>query len=1450
MTGNLQYAQKGEARMDHSSNRKLTPALSKFNVWAFALGTAVGWGSLVVTSNSYLGQSGPWGSVLGLLLGTVVMLVIARNYSYLLEIYPEAGGAYTYSREVFGNDYGFLAGWFLALVYLAILWANATSIPLFAKYFMGGIFEIGRIYSLFGYDVYIGEIVITFLAILLTMLLCYRSKKAAIFLMTGLVCVFTLGITVVFLAALFGHGGSFTPGFVPDSSAISQIVRIAVISPWAFIGFESISHSAEELSFKRTGVFRVLVIAVISTVLLYIFVTLLSVTAYPERYATWLDYIRDRGNLSGLEALPAFYAANHYLGSFGVGILMASLLSLVITSLIGNTTALSRLFYAMGKDKILPKKAGELNQYGTPGYAIWLIAVVSIVVPFVGRTAIGWIVDVTTIGATLIYGFVSAAVVKIAGDREDQKERITGIIGLTVMIGFGLYILLPNLIATGSLEKETYFLFIVWSVLGFLYFRWILHHDKARRFGNSSIVWVALLSLVLFVALIWMRQSMITSNVQMLKNVHAYYEQTEEENRQLDEQYIEEQLDEMEAANTRTIMMAVGMFAFAIAIMLTNYSYMNRRTLESERAANIDPMTGVKSKHAWLNKENEFNQAIHAGTSGDFSIVVCDVNGLKKINDTLGHKAGDEYICNACKLVCEIFKHSPVFRIGGDEFVTILTGRDHTIRRDLMKLLHDRSVAHISEGGVVVSGGISDFRPGEDRNFHSVFQRADELMYEEKQLLKGLGAVTRDEDPEEEAGAADTPAVLNVRKKVLIVEDEEINRLMLGNILENDYDILYAADGMEAMELAKENKEDLSLMLLDLLMPRMGGMDVLKALKADNDLKKLPVIVLTADQKAEVECLKLGAADFIPKPYPALEIIRARVDKCIEMSENRDTIQSTERDPLTKLYNYEYFARYINLYDKHYHDALMDTVVVDVNSFHMINERYGKNYGDKVLQRIGSRIRKLAREIGGVCCRKGADTFLLYCPHREDYESLAETLSDGLMEEKSSASRVRLRMGIYSEADKALDLERRFDRAKMAAESVKNGQAKMIGFYNDEMHSQALMKERLLEEFHTSIEQKCFKVFYQPKFDIRPDKPLLASAEALVRWIHPELGMISPAVFIPVLEESGLILELDTYVWRETAAQIRAWKDRFGFSVPVSVNVSRIDMLTPNLKDIFTEILASNRLDMNDIVLEITESAYAGDSEQIISTARELRGLGMGFRIEMDDFGTGYSSLGMLTKLPIDALKLDMTFIRNAFGETRDVRMIELIIDIADYLHVPVVAEGVETEEQLLTLKALGCDLVQGYYFSKPVPENEFERFLVERREQSVEAMPEAKKSYLSISKALTSDFENIYYIDTVTDYYLEFFSGPEGELRIQAGGTDFFGDAVEKLMAGVAAEDEDRLRTALKKENLLRRIDREDAAAVSFSRKRGEAAVPYSLQTIRTRNKDDHHIAIGVRQE
>ena len=557
---------------------------------------------------------------------------------------------------------------------------------------------------------------------------------------------------------------------------------------------------------------------------------------------------------------------------------------------------------------------------------------------------------------------------------------------------------------------------------------------------------------------------------------------------------------------------------------------------------------------------------------------------------------------------------------------------------------------------------------------------------------------------------------VNGKRRILIVEDELINQELLRIMLSETYEILFAATGTEALKIIESEHQTLSLILLDLNLPDMKGMDILRQLKADPAAAKVPVIVMTSERESEVESIEEGAVDFIPKPYPQAEVVRVRIRRTIELSEDRDIIGQTERDQLTGLYNREFFYRYAEQYDRYHKDLPTDAIVLDINHFHMINERYGKAYGDEVLRKIGEKVRDVVKDAGGIVCRRSADTFLVYCPHRSDYPEILDRVSVLLSGSDKKENRVWLRMGVYADVDKSIDIERRFDRAKQAADTVKNSFAKAIGIYDDSLLEQERQTEELLEDFAAAIREKQFLVYYQPKYDITRSEPVLSSAEALVRWKHPKRGMVSPGAFIPVFEKNGLIQELDNYVWNEAAAQIRDWKERFGVSVPVSVNISRIDMYDPYFIEKLDDIVARNGLEHRELLLEITESAYTEDSAQIVSTVKQLRE--KGFRIEMDDFGTGYSSLNMISDLPIDALKLDMQFIRNAFRERKDTRLLEVIFHLAESLEVPTIAEGVETAEQMLTLKSMGCDIVQGYYFSRPLPADEFEPLVAEKEEQ------------------------------------------------------------------------------------------------------------------------------------
>jgi diguanylate cyclase (GGDEF)-like protein len=211
----------------------------------------------------------------------------------------------------------------------------------------------------------------------------------------------------------------------------------------------------------------------------------------------------------------------------------------------------------------------------------------------------------------------------------------------------------------------------------------------------------------------------------------------------------------------------------------------------------------------------------------------------------------------------------------------------------------------------------------------------------------------------------------------------------------------------------------------------------------------IPVIFLTVDQKAELDCLKIGAMDFIPKPFPDIDIVKARIAKCIELSEDRDLIRHTERDKLTGLLNRDYFFRYVSRLDHIYRDAALDAMVCDINSFHSVNEKYGRQFCDLVLRSIGISVRKLARRIGGIGCRQGGDTFLLYCPHQDDYEQLISEFLAEVFAEKEMADKVSLRFGVYSDAQQEADIEERFARAIAAADRAKDKHQSICEYYAD-----------------------------------------------------------------------------------------------------------------------------------------------------------------------------------------------------------------------------------------------------------------------------------------------------------------------------------------------------------------------------------------------------------------
>ena len=423
-----------------------------------------------------------------------------------------------------------------------------------------------------------------------------------------------------------------------------------------------------------------------------------------------------------------------------------------------------------------------------------------------------------------------------------------------------------------------------------------------------------------------------------------------------------------------------------------------------------------------------------------------------------------------------------------------------------------------------------------------------------------------------------------------------------------------------------------------------------------------------------------------------------------------ELIAATETDKLTGLYNREYFLEYAGQLRREHPENRMDAIVININRFHSVNAMNGRAFGDMVLRTLGSEVQAVANENGGIAGRFQADRFDIYCRQIASYKELYARLQAKMDGIASSSAGIRLRMGVMPWKN-GMEVVALFDRARTACSMARDSYRDHLVIYDDKMQERENYEQRLLNDLQRGLNSYEFEVYYQPQYDISFDPPKPVSAEALVRWNHPELGLIPPNDFIGLFERHGKIGELDRYVWGEAAKQVARWRDLYGVTIPVSVNLSRVDVFDPALESALDQLLAYNGLKQGTIKLEVTESAYTGNADQVIRVVEGLRR--KGYVVEMDDFGSGYSSLNMLSAMPVDVLKMDREFIRRIGQREKDTHLVALILGIARSLKIPVVAEGVETEEQVKLLRELGCPLVQGFYFSRPLPAGEFEEKVI-----------------------------------------------------------------------------------------------------------------------------------------
>lgn len=379
----------------------------------------------------------------------------------------------------------------------------------------------------------------------------------------------------------------------------------------------------------------------------------------------------------------------------------------------------------------------------------------------------------------------------------------------------------------------------------------------------------------------------------------------------------------------------------------------------------------------------------------------------------------------------------------------------------------------------------------------------------------------------------------------------------------------------------------------------------------------------------------------------------------------------------------------------------------DIRKFKIVNDLYGEKFGDQILEFILSQLKE--------CCHEDqyfinlrSDVFMVVTAYERE-EELTEFIA--LLDSRiTSYKDVKLQMsyGIYTVEDKQMELRQMEDRAAMARKAAKNNIVTNVLFYKEQFKDVLYNRKFIEENIQTAITKRQFVMFLQPKYSISKNE--IIGAEALVRWFHPERGMIFPNQFIPIIEENGFVKKVDYYIWAEACRFIKRCQDAGLPLLPVSVNVSRVHLQDNECIEVLSDLIKTYNIPKELLELEITETA---NDQQISLKALQLKE--QGYKLLMDDFGSGYSSLNILLETPFDVIKLDKKFMENMMDSGKGRMILEHVVLMADKLQLGLLAEGVETEEQIDLLKGIGCDQVQGYYYAKPMAEEQFFAMLKEQ---------------------------------------------------------------------------------------------------------------------------------------
>ena len=463
---------------------KFKRELSPVSVWALAFGCIIGWGAFMMPGTTFLPTAGTLGTTVAMIIGALIMVVIAFSYSYMVAIHPKAGGEVNYARECFGNGHAYFCGWFLALAYLANVPMNCTALGLMTRKLFFGVFQFGRLYQVAGYDIWLGEVMLSLSVLGLISWLSIRGIRKSGIVQSVMACSLGTAFLIIVVSALFSpitHWSNLMPLWCPSADvtslfskpAMGGMLAIVAVAPWAYVGFETIPQAAEEFNFSIGKVNLIMIVAIVFGCIVYSCNNLVTAAASPE----WTSFIKQHDWAVGA-------AVETLMGKPGLVVLGIAIASAILTGILGFLTATSRLLYSMARDGYIPASFARLHpQHGTPSNAIVFCLALSAVGPWLGRTALGWFVDMSAIGGAIGFGYASASCyVTIQRRRAQGLENcsrttllLAALLGTVFSLGFVALLLIPGM--PGCLNLQAYIMLGVWLVIGLAFF--VMHYKRS-----------------------------------------------------------------------------------------------------------------------------------------------------------------------------------------------------------------------------------------------------------------------------------------------------------------------------------------------------------------------------------------------------------------------------------------------------------------------------------------------------------------------------------------------------------------------------------------------------------------------------------------------------------------------------------------------------------------------------------------------------------------------------------------------------------------------------------------------------------------------------------------------------------------------------------------------------------------------------------------------------------